>query len=109
MVVVSFSPLTMVDKNGGQPNTKSILPKINSFLVNTFLHSGSSNTAQIHPLEPGGITNKGNTTEKPQRDLFQITETATNIDMAENVGLVGATIGVSHILQRQYKKLGEYF
>ena len=34
----------------GQQNTKSILPKINSFLVNTFLHSGSSNTAQIHPL-----------------------------------------------------------
>ena len=43
---------------GGQPgNSNSILPKINSFLVNTFFQSGSSNTAQIHPLQPGAIAN----------------------------------------------------
>ena len=71
----------MVDKNGGQPYTKSILPKINSFLVNTFLHSGSSNTAQIHPA------NTGNGNPEKQRD-----PPCKPIDTAENVNLVGAAI-----------------
>ena len=72
----------MVDKNGA-PYTKSILPKINSFLVNTFLHSGSSNTAQIHPA------NTGNGNPEKQRDPPPARKP---IDTAENVNLVGAAI-----------------
>ena len=56
---------------------------------------------QHNPVQPVGISNKGNSPEKQRLDFFQTTAT-NNIDTAENVGLVGATIGVSHIIRRRH-------
>ena len=78
---------------GGQPgNSNSILPKINSFLVNTFFQSGSSNTAQIHPLQPGAIANStlGPSPKIAKKQPSKRKNSVGIVDTAENVGVVGA-------------------